>query len=214
MKSEKVRALEELKGQCYSCVACPLHTTVVDDNRDPHVFAYGNVNPVLAVVAMNPGVDETKDRKPLIGASGRFYETEILEGIGLTRKQVYTTNVVKCVTPNRREPTPEEQERCKHFLRRELEIVNPSFVVTLGNTALDYFTGHRQIMSCHGEVEWSARFEVDIFPMLHPSAVLRSRKKMGPIMQSDIKKLSEIIKQMETPESTGVVGSIDTSTAL
>ena len=208
MRSKKIAALEELKQECYGCEACGLHKNTVD-GRDPHVFAYGNVNPVLAVVAMNPGEEETKKRKPLIGRSGKLYEEDILTGIGLTRKQVYTTNVVKCVTAGRREPTPEEQERCKHFLRKELEIVKPSFVVTLGNTALEYFTGHRGITKCHGVMERSERFEVDVFPMLHPSAVLRSRTKMGPIMHGDIESLSQIVKELLAPEGAGAIGSID-----
>ncbi len=116
MISEKVKVLEELKQQCYSCTACTLHKNIVDD-RDPHVFAYGNVNPVLAVVAMNPGVDETKKKRPLIGASGIFYENEILKGIGLTRKQVYTTNVVRFLST-----------------RKVLDIVDPS----ISNTSFLY----------------------------------------------------------------------------
>lgn len=202
----KIEKLEKLKQQCYSCTACSLHKNIVD-NLDPHVFSYGNVNAVVAVVAMNPAMEEVKAKRPLIGRSGIFYEKEILTRLQLSRQQVYTTNVVKCMTPDLREPTPEEQERCKHFLRKELEIVKPRLVLTLGNTALEYMTGHRSIMKCHGQIERSERFEVDVFPTLHPSAVLRSRTKNMPILISDIEKLSLLVKELAVPKTTELVNS-------
>ena len=111
---EKLAAIKkacELKQACLACKNCSLHENIVD-GLDPHVYAYGNVASPIIFLSEAPGLTETQKKIPLIGKAGQVYEKYILEGLGLKREDVWTTNVCLCRPPDNRKPTPEEREAC------------------------------------------------------------------------------------------------------
>lgn len=190
--SKKVNALKQIKTACFSCTKCPLHKG--DDKVDsPHVFGRGNVNAQMMVVGQNPGYNETVKKKPFIGAAGKRFD-KFLQEIELTRRDIYISNTVKCYTPNNRGPTSEEVGACKDFLKQELETVQPKIVVALGNYALQYFTGHTGMSRCHGQIEYSEEFSVDVFPLYHPSPLNMNKPEIVELTRKDFQKLKKYLE--------------------
>lgn len=199
----KIVQLKRLRSDCFSCQLCSIGSTrvenrsIVGKTHDPHVFAYGNVNAKVFVVGQNPGYNEVLQKRPFVGDSGVFYDQRLLDIVGLTRQQIYVSNAIKCFTPKNRRPHQYELDNCRHFLKKELEIVQPLVVVALGNFALNYFTGHTGISQCHGEVEYSKEFDVFVFPMYHPSPMNTRKPELRKIMDQDFSKLAEYLRDKE-----------------
>lgn len=185
--SERVERLKQVKTACFQCTKCKLHK---GDQRvsSPHVFGRGNVNAKIMVVGQNPGYNETVQKKPFIGAAGKNFD-KFLGEIGLTRNDIYITNTVKCYTPDNRGPESDEVQACKDFLKYELETIKPQIVVVLGNYALEYFTGHGGMSKCHGRIEHSTEFDVDVFPMYHPSPLNMNKAEIVKLARQDFEKL-------------------------
>jgi DNA polymerase len=166
----------ELGKKCYDCKKCPLGQTLVDD-RDPHVFSVGRVPSEIMFVAEAPGADEVKLRKPLVGRSGKFFDSKILEVAGLERKDVYITNTVLCRPAKNRTPLPGEIEACREHLDAQICLVNPKLIIPLGNVPLLGITGQTGITKKRGKLqlskEWSNGEQYWVFPMFHPSYCLR-----------------------------------------
>jgi DNA polymerase len=145
-------------------------------------------------VAQNPGLDEIIKKVPLVGPAGKNFN-KMLECADIDRNEIYISNVVKgrCVNGSKnRDPKPDEVLACRSFLEREIEIIRPELVVALGNFSLEFFTGHAGIMSCHGMIERSTRFDVDVIPVLHPSPfnfAKPERRKMIKDVFDEIKKV-------------------------
>lgn len=159
--------LAALRTQAHDCRACGLAAT-----RTNVVFGVGDPAARLMFVGEGPGEQEDLSGEPFVGRAGRLL-TSLIEGIGLTRDDVYIANVVKCRPPGNRNPAPEEIAACAPFLEAQLDLIRPRVVVTLGNFAtkllLDTKVG---ITKLRGE-----RFpyrDAVLIPVLHPSAVLRN----------------------------------------
>jgi len=161
-------SFEALEREALGCRRCALAAT-----RGRVVFGAGDPHADLMFVGEGPGADEDEQGVPFVGRAGRLL-TALIEGIGLTREQVYIANVVKCRPPGNRDPQPIEIEACRPFLETQLAFIEPSVVVTLGNFAtkllLDTKVG---ITKLRGE-EYPQASGVVIIPTLHPSAVLRT----------------------------------------
>jgi len=152
-------------GECTRCKLCHARTHIV--------FGVGNPKARLMFVGEGPGADEDRIGEPFVGRAGKLL-TSLIEGIGLTRDDVYIANVVKCRPPGNRDPLPFEIASCRPYLEAQLDLIAPRVVVTLGNFAtkllLDTKVG---ITKLRGQ-QFPFREQSVIIPALHPSAVLRN----------------------------------------
>lgn len=192
----KIIALRTLKEECLNCEACRL---CEGDSRvrHPHVFGWGNVKAKIMVAGQNPGYDETVQGRPFVGRAGKNFDEFLSTILGIDRRHIYITNTVKCYTPGNRGPYPEEIALCKHFLKREIEIVRPLIVLALGNYALQYFTRHGGMSKCHGKLEYSEEFNVNVFPLYHPSPLNMNKAEIHQQTKDDFRALKQILESME-----------------
>jgi len=162
--------LIEVGAAARVCTQCPLAST-----RTQVVFGVGAPNARLMFVGEGPGQQEDLQGEPFVGRAGKLL-TQLIEGIGLTRADVYIANVVKCRPPGNRDPLPLEIEACSPWLDRQIALITPEIVMTLGNFAtkllLDTKTG---ITRLRGQQFPYSRAGVNavLVPTLHPAAVLR-----------------------------------------
>lgn len=181
--------LETLEPRVKRCAKCPLSET-----RTNIVFGEGNPQTAVMLVGEGPGEVEDQTGRPFVGAAGQKLD-EVLASVGITRKDVYITNVVKCRPPGNRVPTRKEMEACSPYLEAQIALVNPSLIVTLGNTPTQWLLPSAGgITSVRGTfLTW--RGGIQLFPMFHPSYLLRypSRAKGSPkyLTWLDIQKVRE-----------------------
>jgi DNA polymerase len=158
----------ELERIALACTRCPLAET-----RTQVVFGVGDPHADLMFVGEGPGEQEDLQGEPFVGRAGRLL-TGLIEGIGLTRAQVYIANVVKCRPPGNRDPLPLEIERCRPFLEHQLAFVDPAVVVTLGNFATKLLLETTEGITKLRGRRFPVRGGKVLIPVFHPSAVLRN----------------------------------------
>lgn len=161
-------ALAELEHDALSCTRCPLAA-----GRTTVVFGVGDPNADLMFVGEGPGHEEDLKGEPFVGRSGQLLDRLLGEELGMGRDSVYIANVVKCRPPGNRDPLPDEVSTCRPWLERQIELIRPRVIVTLGNFAarliLDTGAG---IKSLRGRsYPWR---DAVVVPTYHPSFVLRS----------------------------------------
>jgi DNA polymerase len=164
--------LAAVRAVALDCSLCPL----ADQGRTQVVFGSGPSDASLMFVGEGPGRHEDEQGEPFVGRAGALL-TQLIEGIGLRRDEVYIANVVKCRPPGNRDPLPIEIETCAPWLDRQLELVRPRVVVTLGNFATKLLLGTTVgVTKLRGQEFAFTRAGLDavLVPTLHPSAVLRS----------------------------------------
>src|SRR4051795_8204973 len=164
-------SLDALREEALACARCPLAET-----RTQVVFGVGNPDADLVFVGEGPGAEEDKQGIPFVGRAGQLL-TRLIEGVGLTRDDVYIANVVKCRPPNNRDPQPDEIEACAPWLDRQLELIRPRVIVTLGNFATKLLLQTKDGITKIRGTEFAftrAGHSAVLIPTLHPSAVLRS----------------------------------------
>lgn len=137
------------------------------------VFGFGNPNADIVFIGEAPGKNEDIEGVPFIGAAGKFLST-MLEAAGMKREDVYITNIVKYRPPNNRDPLPVEKQAFLPYLLREIAIINPKVVITLGRHSMEYFLPKAKIGEIHGQPQ---RVSVDgqdivLIPLFHPAAAL------------------------------------------
>ncbi len=147
------------------CTRCPLHKT-----RNRAVPGIGPENARIMFIAEGPGENEDQQGEPFVGAAGKFLD-ELLESAGLSRDEIYITNMIKCRTPDNRDPKPEEIRACNTHLTGQINAVDPELIVTLGRFSLQRFIPGARI----GEVQGAIRRigGRNILPIMHPAAGLR-----------------------------------------
>lgn len=158
---------------------------------------YGNPESKIVFIGEAGGYYELVQRKPFVGAAGQLL-TRLLTSVGINREDVYITNMVKTRPPNNRDPLPEELAAYGRYLDRELEIINPKIIVTLGRFSMAKFLPSVKISAVHGRVcgvRWNGK-DIVVVPMFHPAAALRAGDVMSMIKE-DFAKLPEILKEME-----------------
>jgi DNA polymerase len=150
---------------------------IIDDNICPElrdgatqlVFGDGNPTADLVFIGEAPGKNEDEQGKPFVGAAGKFLN-EMLESIGLVRKDIYITNIVKYRPPNNRDPLPEEKEAFLPYLVEQLRTINPKVIVTLGRHSMDVLLPGLKISQVHGK---PMRVKEHVYlPLFHPAAAL------------------------------------------
>jgi len=160
-------SLTELAADAADCTKCPLAET-----RTQVVFGVGRADADLVFVGEGPGAEEDRQGIPFVGRAGQLL-TRLIEGIGLTRDDVYICNVVKCRPPGNRDPLPAEIDACRPYLEAQLDFLAPAVVVTLGNFATKLLTGTKRGITAMRGQELPYRSTAVLIPTLHPAAVLR-----------------------------------------
>jgi uracil-DNA glycosylase len=159
--------LDVLRDEALGCVRCPLAET-----RTQVVFGVGDPHASLMFVGEGPGREEDLQGIPFVGRAGQLL-TRLIEGIGMTRDDVYIANVVKCRPPGNRDPQPHEIESCRPYLEAQIDLIAPKVLVTLGNFATKLLLATKDgIMKLRGQ-EFRYRGSMTLIPTLHPAAVLR-----------------------------------------
>jgi DNA polymerase len=158
-------ALRETALACTACALCETRTQVV--------FGVGDPAADLLFVGEGPGEQEDLQGEPFVGRAGQLL-TRLIEGIGLTRGDVYIANVVKCRPPGNRDPQPAEIAACRPYLDAQLELIDPRVVVTLGNFATKLLLETKEGITKLRGREFPYRDGAVLVPALHPSAVLRN----------------------------------------
>ena len=179
-----------LSQQASSCQLCPQLVA----SRSQVVFGAGDVNADLMFVGEAPGASEDRDGVPFVGASGKLLG-DLLTGIGLSRDDVYIANVLKCRPPENRDPRSDEIANCSPFLLGQVELVEPTVVVTLGNFATKLLREDDEgITAIHGQAElrsFGSR-TVWLYPVFHPAAALYRRPNLE-LLREDFARLPQML---------------------
>jgi uracil-DNA glycosylase family 4 len=188
---EKARLLAELGQVADACTACEL-----SEHRTRVVFGSGSPSARVMFVGEAPGYNEDIQGEPFVGAAGKLLDELLREMVGITREEVYIGNVLKCRPPDNRDPTAHEIETCKPFLVKQIEIIQPDVICTLGNFATRTLTGRREGISKLRRKPIRVE-EWYVFPMFHPAAALHRGD-----LYDDVRKDFEALKQFldEPPE--------------
>ena len=179
--------LEALAAEVAQCTRCLLHR-----GRTRAVPGEGPQNAEIMFIGEAPGFYEDQQGRPFVGAAGQFLE-ELLKEIGLQREQVFIANVIKCRPPGNREPLPEEIEACKPFLDRQIELLHPRLIVTLGRFSMARAFPNARISSIHGQPRKIGG--VIYYPMYHPAAALH-QPSLRRDVEEDMRRIPELLKQV------------------
>ena len=170
--AERRTALEEIAAEVRVCTKCRLHQT-----RTKAVPGEGDPETEVIFVGEGPGFNEDRQGRPFIGRAGDLL-VKLLASIGWRREDVFITNVVKCRPPDNRDPQPDEIAACAPYLRRQLEVLDPAVVVTLGRFSMGTFMPGARISQVHGTVRpvdpATGASSALVFAMYHPAAALRT----------------------------------------
>lgn len=177
--------MAQLDASIRVCTLCKLAET-----RTHAVPGEGNPASVVMFIGEGPGRDEDLQGRPFIGRSGKFL-TEMLAAQGITRNQVYITNVVKCRPPENRDPAPAELAACSDYLDRQIALINPRIIVTLGRFSMQRWFPGAAITRVHGQIKNIGLGRVAL-PLFHPAAALRN-PQWRAAFQADIAKLPPLI---------------------
>ena len=156
------------------------------------VFGEGDAKAQVMFIGEAPGRNEDLLKRPFVGRAGKLLD-EALKEIGWPRESVYITNIVKRRPPDNRDPFPDEIEAYKPYLTRQIEIINPSLIATLGRFSMNYFVPSAKISRDHGQpLRVNSRV---IMPLYHPAAALRSTAMMNEF-KKDFKKLPAVLRKV------------------
>jgi uracil-DNA glycosylase len=183
-----VSELTELAAEVSACTKCILHKS-----RVKAVPGEGPQHADIMFIGEGPGFHENQQGRPFVGAAGQFLE-ELLASIGLQREQVFITNVVKCRPPGNRDPLPEEIEACKPYLDRQIALIQPKVIVTLGRFSMARAFPNEKISSIHGRLK---KIDGIVYvPMFHPAAALH-QPSLRRTVEEDFKKLPQILAELD-----------------
>jgi len=181
-------SLDALREEAVACTRCPLAET-----RTQVVFGVGDPNADLMFVGEGPGAEEDKQGIPFVGRAGQLL-TRLVEGIGLTRDQVYIANVVKCRPPGNRDPEPAEIDACRPFLEQQIDLIAPRVILTLGNFATRVLLGTKQgITQLRGNVYQFRGDAAQLVPTFHPAAALRGGGEVLAKMRADFVRARQLL---------------------
>ena len=175
-----------LKKEAKACVRCGLAQT-----RRTVVFGEGNERADLVFVGEAPGEEEDAQGRPFVGRAGKFLD-QMIQRIGLSRKEVFICNVLKCRPPQNRDPDPAEVDMCKGYLFTQLQLIRPKVICALGRHAYNTLMGvdaritkiRGQFTECNG---------IKLLPTYHPSFLLRNQERVKEAME-DMEKLREALR--------------------
>ncbi|MFO7785650.1 MAG: uracil-DNA glycosylase [Thermodesulfobacteriota bacterium] len=181
------RTLDELRAILGDCRRCPLHT-----GRNRLVFGEGNLRADLLFVGEGPGGDEDRTGRPFVGEAGRLL-TRIINAMGLSRSDVYICNVVKCRPPRNRNPEGLEIAACRPFLERQIDLVKPKVICTLGRVAGEELLG-KTFSVTRDRGAWFEYRGVPVMPTFHPAYLLRNPAAKRNVWE-DVQKIMKRLAQ-------------------
>jgi uracil-DNA glycosylase len=203
-------SLAAYADQVAGCTRCPL-----SQGRTQVVFGSGDHDADLMFVGEAPGFHEDKQGIPFVGAAGKLLD-QLLGDIGLTRADVYVCNVIKCRPPGNRDPLPEEIEACESHLWRQIELIQPRVVATLGNFATKLLSGRPTgITRVHGQEQETTLGgrRVLLYPIYHPAAALYT-PRMLDVLKSDFARLPELMGREVVPPEPMLVEPVSAEPAV
>ncbi len=188
-------SLAAYRDEVADCTRCPL-----SKGRTQVVFGSGSPTAELMFVGEAPGFHEDKQGVPFVGAAGQLLG-KLLAGIGMTRDDVFVANVLKCRPPGNRDPQPDEIEACEPHLWRQIELIQPKVIATLGNFATKLLSGKPLgITRVHGveqEVVLGGN-RVVLYPLFHPAAALYT-PRMLEVLEADFRRLPDLLGSATAP---------------
>ncbi len=185
--------LDDLAMEVAVCRRCPLA-----QGRTRAVPGEGPENAAIVFIGEGPGFHEDQQGRPFVGAAGQFLD-ELLQSIGLKREEVYITNVVKCRPPGNRDPQPDEIEACQSYLDRQIALIKPKVVVTLGRYSMARAFRNDKISAVHGRPR---KIDGIVYvPMFHPAAALH-QPSLRSTVEEDFAKLPGILADLTRVEET------------
>lgn len=193
-KREEKMEIKKIEEEIKNCKKCRLWK----ERKNP-VPGEGNYNAKLMLIGEAPGKNEDEEGRPFVGNAGKILNNA-LEKNGIDRKSVYITNVVKCHPPKNRAPYEDEIKKCSHYLQKQIELINPEIIATLGNFStktIFRFFGFKEeaISKLHGKIFVSPLHNIKIFPTFHPAACIYNPFLLDKF-EKDIEKLAEIFKSL------------------
>ena len=192
--TDKRRELATVAKAVSTCTACTLSRT-----RTNAVPGEGAPEASIVFIGEGPGFYEDQQGRPFVGASGKFLD-ELLRSIGLDRKTVFITNVVKCRPPQNRDPQPDEIEACGKHLEAQLTAIAPKVVVTLGRHSMQRYFPGEAISRIHGQPR--RKDGLIVVPMYHPAAALH-QGSLRKVIEADFMRLPEFLKKtLGSPPAT------------
>jgi DNA polymerase len=190
MANKKQVLLEQIKADILKNNICP------DLAREATnlVMGDGNVDAEIVLIGEAPGKNEDEQGLPFVGAAGKFLN-QMLESADIKRSDVYITNIVKYRPPNNRDPEPAEKAAFWPYLVRQLDVIQPKIVVTLGRHSMEYFLPDRKISEIHGQPKRIpfGQSKIVVVPLYHPAAALYNGGMRTTLIE-DFKKLLKIIE--------------------
>jgi len=192
--------LTELYREIIVCERC-----ILSQSRNKAVPGEGPEDAGIMFIGEAPGFHEDQQGRPFVGAAGHFLE-ELLAGIGLKREGVYICNVIKCRPPGNREPGVEEIEACRPYLDRQIELVKPKMVVTLGRFSMERFFPNARISLIHGKARKMGG--IIYYPVYHPAAALH-QPKWRQAVEEDFLKIPKLLAEMGEMAETGLPEDVE-----
>ncbi len=184
-------SLDEVAQAVRGCTDCPLHR-----GRTNAVPGEGSPSAELMFIGEGPGFHEDRQGRPFVGPAGQLLEG-LLATIGTNRNDVFIANMVKCRPPDNRDPEPSEIAACSKYLERQIELINPKLIVTLGRFSLGRFFPGESVTRARGKLRHKDGRA--IFPVLHPAAALR-RNELRKTLVDDFRAISELLEIEELPQ--------------
>ena len=183
--------LTELYEQIRTCEKC-----ILSQGRTHAVPGEGPEDAEIMFIGEGPGFHEDRLGRPFVGAAGKYLD-ELLGKIGIRREEVYIANVVKCRPPGNRDPRPEEIEACRPYLDRQIEIVRPRIIVTLGRFSMQRYFPGASISRIHGRPKRVGN--VIYYPMFHPAAALH-QPRWRSLVEEDMMRIPELLSKLDEIE--------------
>jgi uracil-DNA glycosylase len=188
---ERRELLKAVYEEARDCTRCPLHAT-----RTTVVFGSGNADADLMFIGEAPGANEDRQGLPFVGQAGKLLD-KLLGEIGLDRKDVFVANTLKCRPPDNRDPHPNEIESCQDYLRRQVELIEPIVICTLGNFSTKLLRGDATgISRLHGreEIRIIGPRAVRLYPLYHPAAALYTPSTLE-MLRADFHRIPDVLVQ-------------------
>ena len=185
-----MESMEEVAHLVRECTDCPLYR-----GRTNAVPGEGNANSEVMFIGEGPGYWEDREGRPFVGRAGQLLEG-LLASIGTNRNEVFIANMVKCRPPDNRDPVPAEIAACSKYLDRQIELINPKVIVTLGRFSLGRFFPGESITRARGKPR--VKDGRTIFPVLHPAAALR-RTELRKTLVDDFRTMAQVVQETDRP---------------
>ena len=180
--------LSDLDQEILVCQRC-----ILAKSRTNAVPGEGPEDAAMMFIGEGPGFHEDRQGRPFVGAAGQYLD-ELLDRIGLRRANVYIANVIKCRPPANRDPGPEEVEACRPYLDRQIELIRPRLVITLGRFSMARYFPGASISRIHGQPKRMG--SVIYYPMFHPAAALH-QPKWRAVVDEDFARIPELLARLQ-----------------